>query len=220
VRSALSRLFRITTLPSCRSHRRNSLDAEHYIDASCRAVGRILNLVGVDVWTWKADMPKTIRPIARINDNSKQPKIRIDEHFKSEECMICGSKSKLGTSKGHQEKRPRTQFSLTLPCIDICLDCRSKPSETSYALLSRIRTAEQRRNDLQRVCASCSQHPAYDKIECVSTDCPVFYSRQVPFRPAHLCVKKCGSDRLVHRVKANQAAEEAKSFSTMLDSLF
>jgi predicted nucleic acid-binding Zn ribbon protein len=34
-----------------------------------------------------------------------------------------------------------------------------------------------RRNDIHRICASCSNTPTTDEQECESTECPILYSR-------------------------------------------
>lgn len=60
---------------------------------------RIFNLVGANVRAWYEEMPKTIRAdSANLNTISPKKtrkdaganKLKIDEHFRSWQCIVCG----------------------------------------------------------------------------------------------------------------------------------
>ena len=74
------------------------IDAEYYIrNLLIPPLSRIFNLVGADVEHWYDSMPRTKR--AGKYDLGSAHKTRIDSHFRSSHCVVCGtesSTSKLG----------------------------------------------------------------------------------------------------------------------------
>ncbi|WRT67197.1 uncharacterized protein IL334_004163 [Kwoniella shivajii] len=150
------------------SNRSLSIDAEYYIrNLLIPPISRIFNLVGADVENWYDSMPRTKR-VSKYERSQAEAKLRskgknksgvggmrIDSHFKSSHCVVCGVES-----------------SSTL-----CGECLSTPSITSHALLSRQHIAESKLSDLHRICASCSSIPVGEKILCDSIDCPITYAR-------------------------------------------
>ena len=65
------------------------IDAEYYIrNLLISPVSRIFNLVGADVEHWYDSMPRTKR--AGRYDVGGANKTRIDSHFKSSHCIVCG----------------------------------------------------------------------------------------------------------------------------------
>lgn len=76
------------------------LDVSYYISRTLiPPLERIFNLVGANVRAWYDEMPKTIRADrAELSTFSpKKPrkdaganKLKIDEHFHSSRCIICG----------------------------------------------------------------------------------------------------------------------------------
>ncbi|WVF72225.1 hypothetical protein IAT40_007037 [Kwoniella sp. CBS 6097] len=170
------------------ANRSLSIDAEYYIrNLLIPPLSRIFNLVGADVEAWFDTMPRTKRVgrydvegngngslVGKMNGSvakgkanakgkgpgarasaGKKGGMRIDSHFRSSHCIVCGVES-----------------SSTL-----CAECRSDPSTTSHALLSRQHIAQSKLLSLQRICASCSSTPVGEKILCDSVDCPITYSR-------------------------------------------
>ncbi|WVQ98801.1 hypothetical protein IAU59_005932 [Kwoniella sp. CBS 9459] len=170
------------------TNRSLSIDAEYYIrNLLIPPLSRIFNLVGADVEAWFDTMPRTKRVgrydvegngslVGKMSVNGgvakgkgkasangvgkgssvgKKGGMRIDSHFRSSHCIVCGVES-----------------SSTL-----CNECRSDPSTTSHALLSRQHIAQSKLISLQRICASCSSTPVGEKILCDSIDCPITYSR-------------------------------------------
>lgn len=85
------------------SHRHLRIDDEYYITRSfLPAIGRIFNLVGANVEDWYKKMPRKVR-VDRGNQPAEssqtveeaqkaQPKIAIDQHFKSNACVACGDR--------------------------------------------------------------------------------------------------------------------------------
>jgi DNA polymerase zeta len=76
------------------------LDAAYYISRTLiPPLERIFNLVGANVRAWYDEMPKTIRADrAELStfspENTRKDaganKLKIDEHFRSSRCIICG----------------------------------------------------------------------------------------------------------------------------------
>ncbi|WVR05162.1 hypothetical protein IAU60_002174 [Kwoniella sp. DSM 27419] len=160
------------------ANRSLSIDAEYYIrNLLIPPLSRIFNLVGADVEGWYDTMPRVKRvgrydlengPFAGVANGSsrkagvqrgkagqKNGGMKIDSHFRSSHCFVCGVES------------PDT----------LCDDCRSEPSTTSHALLSRQHIAQSKLLSMQRICASCSSTPVSERILCDSIDCPITYAR-------------------------------------------
>ncbi|EAL22753.1 hypothetical protein CNBB2010 [Cryptococcus deneoformans B-3501A] len=153
------------------SSRSLSIDAEYYIrNLLIPPLSRIFNLVGADVEEWYDNMPKTKRlgkydkaggkMTNRGNGKGKQGEAkgrgsRIDSHFRSSHCVVCGIESS----------------------DVLCHPCRLDPSTTSHALLSRLHIAQDKLIVLQKICASCSSVPPAEKILCDSIDCPNTFAR-------------------------------------------
>jgi len=85
-------------------HRSLNIDAEYYIrNLLIPPLSRIFNLVGADVENWYDSMPRIkragkydFRP--STNGGSGGGGIRIDSHFKSSHCIVCGLESSTGMS--------------------------------------------------------------------------------------------------------------------------
>nr|XP_018263770.1 DNA polymerase zeta subunit [Kwoniella dejecticola CBS 10117]OBR85928.1 DNA polymerase zeta subunit [Kwoniella dejecticola CBS 10117] len=153
------------------ANRTLSIDSEYYIrNLLIPPLSRIFNLVGADVENWFDTMPRTKRvgkyerqnEIFRSNTRRGNGKgkgkgrgMRIDSHFKSSHCIVCGVDSSS----------------------TICEECQSDPSTTTHALLSRSQLASSKLMDLHKICASCSGIPVGEKIMCDSIDCPITYAR-------------------------------------------
>jgi len=153
------------------------LDASYYIEHQLvPPLERVFNLVGANVAGWYAEMPKFARPVvpdslvpARREDDAKgaggpsKPKFTIEEHFKSNACVVCG---KTTTSQA------------------ICPVCMSEPEQTIFALEAMHRGVQKRLVDVQGICASCSGVPQSEEIECVSLDCQWMFERHKAMREA------------------------------------
>ena len=68
------------------------IDAEYYIrNLLIPPLSRIFNLVGADVEHWYDSMPRTKR--AGKYEVGGANKTRIDSHFRSSHCVVCGIES-------------------------------------------------------------------------------------------------------------------------------
>jgi DNA polymerase zeta len=75
------------------SYRSLGIDAEYYIrNLLIPPISRILNLVGADVEQWFDSMPRTKRA-GKYDMSAEAGKMRIDSHFKSSHCIVCGNES-------------------------------------------------------------------------------------------------------------------------------
>lgn len=83
-------------------------------------LARVFNLMGTDVKEWYREMPKTIRASwsGRFADEeargvesspgSAAPgRLTLDDHYRSEHCLICGRKTEQGESS---PLTPRTKL--------------------------------------------------------------------------------------------------------------
>lgn len=126
------------------------IDAEYYIrHMLIPPLARIFNLVGADVEQWYDSMPRS-RAAKRYGGAAA----RIDAHFASSHCRICGD-----------DGGP------------VCAGCRRAPDVAAYSLLAKEGAAQTRVRDLHSVCASCAGTPPGETVLCDSVDCPVTYAR-------------------------------------------
>ncbi|KAG0150212.1 hypothetical protein CROQUDRAFT_38756 [Cronartium quercuum f. sp. fusiforme G11] len=153
-----------------------ALDSEYYITkVFIPSLSRIFNLIGVDVASWYASMPKFVRAYKSTREGSPeepdlanapaqaQPKvgIMVDEHFKSDRCLNCDEEI--------IEVRP--------PGMVLCQTCCDKPAGVGYGLMVRARAREKRLRDIERSCRVCGGIPAMETVECDSLDCGRMYER-------------------------------------------
>lgn len=61
--------------------------------------------------------------------------------------------------------------------VGLCKDCIARPGEVAYTLMHKYKKVEGRRNELHRICASCSGTPPGEEVKCESIDCSVLYAR-------------------------------------------
>lgn len=141
-----------------------NLDGAYYITrVLIPPLERIFNLVGADVRAWYDEMPKKTRadeveavPNSPRKFTNKTILPNIGEHFRSNQCIICGTYTAQG----------------------VCEGCRMTPQETVSGLLSRLRIAEERLKTGYQICASCTESVPSEPIRCESLDCPWFFERK------------------------------------------
>ncbi|KAI0365248.1 hypothetical protein BV20DRAFT_1039013 [Pilatotrama ljubarskyi] len=146
------------------SHKR--LDANYYISrVLIPPLERIFNLVGADVRSWFDDMPKSIRvdqPDVTLTPRKNKRNVmvanafKIDDHFTSSHCLICGA----------------------LTPEVLCEICRLDHPTTISELLSRVQVTETRLKDVHLVCNSCCGIAPAEPVLCESLDCPWLYERK------------------------------------------
>ncbi|KAI9368816.1 hypothetical protein BJX61DRAFT_196982 [Aspergillus egyptiacus] len=137
------------------------LDAEYYITKNLiPPLERILNLVGANVRQWYDEMPKfhRMRRVEGTTAAGRSSVRTLETYMKSSTCIVC--KAKL--------------YDTEMP---FCPDCLQQPHVSLLDLVSRLRQAEQKVANLERVCRSCMDVPFGDEVKCDSLDCPVFYAR-------------------------------------------
>jgi DNA polymerase zeta len=169
------------------------LDAAYYISrVLIPPLERIFNLVGANVRAWYDEMPKTIKA-DRADQVTFSPKktrkdaapgqFRIDEHFQSSRCFVCGDVTPAG----------RNNYSFPGSLVHlvnsgICDSCRVNPQTTIPELLRRISKGENRLISTQRVCESCTRSAPSEPIKCESVDCAWLFERKKAERKAETIV--------------------------------
>ncbi|KAI0793498.1 hypothetical protein C8Q75DRAFT_565280 [Abortiporus biennis] len=144
------------------------IDATYYISrVLIPPLERVFNLVGADVRSWYDEMPKTLRVDEGDNTTMSPRKaykeellalnrLKIDEHFLSSRCFVCGGFSVSG----------------------ICSPCRRRKQAALAGLLSRVHQTEEGMVNAHKICSSCSSTPLAERIRCQSIDCPWLYERK------------------------------------------
>lgn len=61
--------------------------------------------------------------------------------------------------------------------IGLCKACVSRPGDVAYSLMNRYKKVSARRNELHRICSSCSATPMGEDVKCESIDCSVYFAR-------------------------------------------
>lgn len=148
---------------------------------------RIFNLVGANVRAWYDEMPKTIKA-DRIDQITFSPKktrkdagvnqFRIDEHFQSSLCLVCGDVTPAGGNDYSFSKQSHSHYS------GVCDSCRVNPQTTIPELLRRISKGENRLMSTQRICESCTSSAPSEPIKCESVDCAWLFERKKAERKA------------------------------------
>lgn len=72
-------------------NRGNELDDAHYIGRVVKALNRLFNLVGVDVQEWYNTTPRR-KLLGKPGQQTDTTRVRVDQHFGSLTCPICGGK--------------------------------------------------------------------------------------------------------------------------------
>lgn len=163
-----------------------ALDSEYYITrVFIPSLARIFNLIGVDIASWYASMPKFVRihkPIkAGPTEDAKEESdvvneiaqvqaqaqarvgVMVDEHFRSDRCMNC-----------EEEMIESGEVSRG---ILLCQACCEQPDGVAYALMVRARAREKKLRDIEGACRVCSNTPALESVDCDSLDCGRMYER-------------------------------------------
>ncbi|KAJ9661272.1 DNA polymerase zeta [Neophaeococcomyces mojaviensis] len=136
------------------------LDAEYYISKNIiPPLERIFNLVGANVRQWYDEMPKyqRIRQVDVSRRGVDTKKSTLESYMKSRNCVIC-----------------RDTLDRQGP---LCRSCDSQAPRSLLSLRARLTKAEKKKEDLDRICRSCSGVTWAEEVRCDSKDCPVFYSR-------------------------------------------
>lgn len=161
------------------------LDAEYYISKNLiPPLERIFNLVGANVRQWFDDMPKTVRvrevgggggrpgsrganagPVYAPNGQVVQARKTLEGYMKTSHCVVC--RTKLPAPAPGQEA----------PLVPLCAECLGDAPRSLYTLRMRLREAEAKAVQVEKVCRSCAGLTWGEEVRCDSKDCPVFYTR-------------------------------------------
>ncbi|KAI9460572.1 hypothetical protein BJY52DRAFT_1203789 [Lactarius psammicola] len=126
------------------------LDGSYYISrVLIPPLERIFNLVGADVRGW-------IRADEKAKGLMTPGRLRIEEHFRNSQCILCRSFSDEG----------------------LCERCRCTPAETMSGLLSQVRISERRLQTVHDVCTACTRSEPLEPVRCTSLDCSWFFQRK------------------------------------------
>ncbi|CAH1777995.1 unnamed protein product [Owenia fusiformis] len=129
------------------------LNATYYITKQILPpLNRIFALLGVDVFKWYQDMPRStkVAPVAPVN--VAQKKGMISQYFSTMNCAICEELTKN----------------------NVCDACRRDPQNVVTTLNTKISKWERAFNSISQICASCQGVPQ-DNQNCTSLDCPLLF---------------------------------------------
>ncbi|XP_019624970.1 PREDICTED: DNA polymerase zeta catalytic subunit-like [Branchiostoma belcheri] len=128
------------------------LNATYYINKQILpALNRVFSLIGVDVFSWYRDLPRTNRFAAPARLLPDSRKGTISQFFQTVNCPVCNGPAQQG----------------------ICTQCQGDPQQVAITLNCQIRAWERAYQHLLQVCQSCTGSPG--QPSCISLDCPVLY---------------------------------------------
>ncbi|XP_078617508.1 DNA polymerase zeta catalytic subunit-like [Branchiostoma floridae x Branchiostoma japonicum] len=128
------------------------LNATYYINKQILpALNRVFSLIGVDVFSWYRELPRTNRIAAPTRLLPDSRKGTISQFFQTVNCPVCNGPAQQG----------------------VCTQCQGDPQLVAITLNKQIRAWERTYQHLQQVCRSCTGSPG--QPSCISLDCPVLY---------------------------------------------
>uniref|UniRef100_A0A1X7U2J4 DNA polymerase n=1 Tax=Amphimedon queenslandica TaxID=400682 RepID=A0A1X7U2J4_AMPQE len=132
------------------------LNSNYYITKQILpALSRSFSLLGVDVFQWYHYLPRS-QMLPSVVGGAK--KGTISQYFASAHCVICGT--------------------ITSETPPICPECSKNPQNVAVSLSSLGSKTENNFFELCKICQHCcGSIKSGHYLECVSLDCPVFYSR-------------------------------------------
>lgn len=119
-------------------------------------LGRMLQLLGVDVFAWYNEIPKFVRVVPQSLLSTENRKGTISQYFASSNCPVCD--------------KPTNQ--------NICSNCIRDPQMVAIVLNDRIRKWETVYHHLVEICNSC-MGTQDEKQPCASLDCPILFRRNL-----------------------------------------
>lgn len=137
------------------------LDTEYYIVKTLLPpLERLFSLTGADVFKWYNEMPKRVNNVhALVHDVSG-----MGNFVKIASCKSCGERVDI----------PRDDVN----GLSLCTTCKRYPQAAVVKLISRAQKREREVKELDAICQSCSKGPERIIGECISGDCPIYYSRK------------------------------------------
>jgi DNA polymerase zeta len=119
---------------------------------------------GVDTSLTSPEKPKGMMTPGRL---------RIEEHFRNSQCILCRSFSDEGEQPSHGLFYMRNIY-----ISGLCERCCATPAETISELLSQVQIAENRIQTAHSVCTMCTRSEPLEPVRCVSLDCPWLFQRK------------------------------------------
>ncbi|EGG11103.1 uncharacterized protein MELLADRAFT_33498 [Melampsora larici-populina 98AG31] len=140
-----------------------ALDSEYYITrVFIPSLARIFNLIGVDIASWYASMPKFVRIFKPIKAGPTGDAKEASD-VANETAQMIWLKSNI--------------FQIASRGILLCQACCEQPDGVAYTLMARARAREKKLRDIEGACRICSNTPALESVECDSLDCGRMYER-------------------------------------------
>nr|XP_039265405.1 LOW QUALITY PROTEIN: uncharacterized protein LOC120341041 [Styela clava] len=125
------------------------------------ALDRVLSLLGVDVFLWYRQLPRSVNiahnPILDSSQNVAGKKATISQFFKSKHCLMCKN------------------LSIKSICDECLATDNSRRQATAISLNMEAKALEQRRYHTEQVCMQCTGSESSSDIRCASLDCPILY---------------------------------------------
>ncbi|XP_058029850.1 DNA polymerase zeta catalytic subunit isoform X2 [Ahaetulla prasina] len=129
------------------------LNATYYITKQILPpLARILSLIGIDVFSWYNELPRTQKVSTMSRTEQECRKGTISQYFTTLHCPVCDELTQHG----------------------ICNKCRSQPQHVIVMLNQEIRELERKHEQITKICKNCTS--CFDRqIPCVSLNCPVLF---------------------------------------------
>lgn len=149
-----------------------NLDSDYYITKNLiPPLERIFKLLGANIRQWYDDMPKVVKFHQPAHQVKGQHGYNLRNYLKDTSCQIC--------RKNHnQQQKNGAEIVLGKDDAIVCTDCMKNPFQVVYTLTQRFRSYEKRVSELNQICRNCAKIMPSMPIECVSEDCPIYYSRK------------------------------------------
>lgn len=143
------------------------LHAVYYITKQIiPALERFMRLIGVNVQTWYARIPKAQRflphkrPLSTLGGVLTRPADRptIDHFYLSRHCVCCDA--------------------LTMVNEPLCRACQDDMQLVAFALPHRLNRIQRQLVRISRMCSSCGGVGARGEVICESLDCSLYFERR------------------------------------------
>jgi DNA polymerase zeta len=143
------------------------LHAVYYITKQIiPALERFMRLIGVNVQTWYARIPKAQRflphkrPLSTLGGVLTRPINRptIDHFYLSRHCICCDA--------------------LTMVNEPLCRACQDDKQLVAFALPHRLNRIQRQLIHISRMCSSCGGVGARGEVICESLDCSLYFERR------------------------------------------
>ncbi|KAI9144807.1 hypothetical protein BKA69DRAFT_1054554 [Paraphysoderma sedebokerense] len=130
------------------------LNSEYYITKQIiPPLERVFNLIGVDIQSWYASMPRVFR-VMQVGPSHNAAGSTLEQYYSTTSCIICEQATRNG----------------------ICASCNQNISVSRYNFYRTLAKAEKKYVSFAEICFSCMGFRDTD-VDCESIDCPILYER-------------------------------------------